>query len=136
MSVRSFLRRVFSVTLGNGLVERNPVKEVKFFHEPSGRVRFLTEDEEPRLREELDPSRRQIVEFAFNTGLRQSEQFGLRWEHVNLANRVLTMPRLKHGGARHVPLNDTATAILRSLPSRFHSRWVTKPSSSSTQVAV
>jgi len=136
VSVRSFLRRVFSVTLANGLVERNPVKEVKFFHEPSGRVRFLTEDEEPRLREELDPSRWQIVEFAFNTGLRQSEQFGLRWEHVNLANRVLTMPRLKHGGARHVPLNDTAAAILRSLPSRFHSRWVTKPSSSSTQVAV
>jgi len=120
----SFLRRVFSVALANGLVERNPVKAVKFFREPSGRVRFLTDDEEPRLREELDPSEWQIVEFAFNTGLRQSEQFGLRWEHVNLANRVLTIPRSKHGGARHVPLNDTATAILRTLPSRFQSRWV------------
>jgi site-specific recombinase XerD len=120
----SFLRRVFSVALANGLVERNPVKAVKFFREPSGRVRFLTDDEEPRLREQLDPSQWQIVEFAFNTGLRQSEQFGLRWEHVNLANRVLTIPRSKHGGARHVPLNDTATAILRALPSRFNSRWV------------
>ena len=120
----SFLRRVFSVALANGLVERNPVKAVKFFHEPSGRVRFLTEDEEPRLREVLDPSQWRIVEFAFNTGLRQSEQFGLRWEHANLANRVLTIPRSKHGGARHVPLNGTAVAILRSLPSRFHSRWV------------
>src|SRR5439155_20621846 len=39
----SFLRRVFSVALANGLVERNPVKAVKFFHEPSGRVRFLTQ---------------------------------------------------------------------------------------------
>ena len=120
----SFLRRVFSVALTNGLVERNPVKAVKFFHEPSGRVRFLTDDEEPRLREQLGSSQWQIVEFAFNTGLRQSEQFGLRWEHVNLANRVLTIPRSKHGGARHVPLNDTAAAILRALPSRFHSRWV------------
>ena len=120
----SFLRRVFSVAVANGLVERNPVKAVKFFHEPSGRVRFLTEDEEPRLREEVNSSQWQVVEVAFNTGLRQSEQFGLRWEHVNLANRVLTIPRSKHGGARHVPLNDTAMAILRSLPSRFHSRWV------------
>jgi site-specific recombinase XerD len=120
----SFLRRVFSVALANGLVERNPVKAVKFFREPSGRVRFLTEDEEPRLREQLDPSQWQIVEFAFNTGLRQSEQFRLRWEHVNLTNRVLTIPRSKHGGARHVPVNNTATAILHSLPSRFHSRWV------------
>jgi hypothetical protein len=29
-----------------------------------------------------------------------------------------------HGGARHVPLNDTATAILWSLRSQFQSRWV------------
>ena len=81
----SFLRRVFSVALANGLVERNPVNAVKFFREPSGRVRFLTEDEEPRLHEQLDPSQWPIVEFAFNTGLRQSEEFGLRWKHVNLA---------------------------------------------------
>ena len=37
---------------------------------------------------------------------------------------VLTIPRSKHGGSRHVQLNDTAMAILRGLPSRFHSRWV------------
>src|SRR6266478_4848466 len=35
--------------LANGLVERNPVKAVRFFHEPSGRVRFRTDDEEPCL---------------------------------------------------------------------------------------
>jgi hypothetical protein len=40
---------------------------------PSGRVRFLTDDEEPRLREQLDSSPWQIVEFAFNTGLRQQK---------------------------------------------------------------
>ncbi len=120
----SFLRRVFNVALANGWVDRNPVKGIKFFPEPSGRVRFLSEDEERRLREQLAPSQWQIIEFAFNTGLRQSEQFRLRWEHVNLANHVLTIPRSKHGGARHVPLNDTAMAIVRSLPSRFHSPWV------------
>jgi integrase len=120
----SFLRRVFSVALANGLVERNPVKGVKFFPEPSGRVRFLSEDEECRLRAHLDPSAWPIVEFAVKTGLRQSEQFGLRWEHVNLPNRVVTIPRSKHGGARHVPLNDGAAALLRALPSRFHSPWV------------
>jgi hypothetical protein len=75
----SFRRRVFSEALANGLVERNPVKAVKFFGEPSGRVRFLTKDEEPRLREQLDPSQWQIVEFAFSTGLakaRSSDSVG------------------------------------------------------------
>src|SRR5438094_2199743 len=31
----SFLRRIFSVALSNGLVDRHPVKSVKFFREPS-----------------------------------------------------------------------------------------------------
>ena len=43
---------------------------------------------------------------------------------MNLANRVLTIPRSKHGGSRHVQLNDTAMAILRALPSRLQRRWV------------
>jgi len=120
----SFLRRVFNVALANGLVERNPVKAVKFFDEPSGRVRYLSDEEEARLRTEVSEANWRIISFAMNTGLRQGEQFGLRWEHVNLANRVLTIPRSKHGGSRHVQLNDTAMAILRALPSRFQSRWV------------
>jgi integrase len=120
----SFLRRVFNVALANALVDRNPVKSVKFLSEPSGRVRFLTEDEETRLREQVAEADWRVIAFAMNTGLRQGEQFGLLWSNVNLANRVLTVPRSKHGGARHVPLNDTAMAILRALPSRFHSRWV------------
>src|SRR5207253_4154094 len=92
--------------------------------EPSGRVRFLSDEEEVALREKIGGKDWPAVAFALNTGLRRGEQFNLRWENVNLANRVLTIPRSKHGGARHVQLNDTAMAILRALPSRFHSRWV------------
>jgi len=120
----SFLRRVFNVALSNGLIERNPVKSVRFYHEPSGRVRYLGEDEEAKLAAKFSEANWRIIAFAMNTGLRQGEQFGLRWEHVNLTSRVLTIPRSKHGGARHVPLNDTTMAILRALPSRFHGRWV------------
>jgi integrase len=120
----SFLRRVFNVAMANGLVEQNPVKGVKFLREPSGRVRFLTEDEETRLRAEVGEPDWPLVAFAINTGLRQGEQFGLRWSNVDIANRVLTIPRSKHGGARHVQLNETAMAILRDLPSRLHSAWV------------
>src|SRR5712664_287452 len=120
----SFLRRVFNVALANGLVDRNPVKSVKFLREPSGRVRFLSEEEEAALRADVDKNDWPVIAFAMNTGLRQGEQFGLRWENIDLANRVLTIPRSKHGSARHVQLNDTAMAILRALPSRFHSRWV------------
>jgi integrase len=120
----AFVKRVFAVASENALVDRNPAKPVKFLREPSGRVRFLSDEEEAALRAEVGEKDWPVIAFALNTGLRRGEQFNLRWEHVNLANRVLTIPRSKHGGSRHVQLNDTAMAILRSQPSRFHSRWV------------
>jgi site-specific recombinase XerD len=120
----SFLRRVFNVALANDLVERNPTKRVKFYKEPSGRVRWLTDEEEEQLRQEMGEEHWPLVGFAIATGLRQSEQLGLRWRDVDLKNRVLTIPRSKHGGVRHVPLNDTALSILRALPRRLRSEYV------------
>ncbi|HSQ01143.1 MAG TPA: site-specific integrase [Candidatus Dormibacteraeota bacterium] len=58
------------------------------------------------------------------TRLRQSEQFGLRWENVDFQTGIITVPRSKHGEKRHVPMNDTAREILRSLPSRMKSAYV------------
>src|SRR5438034_1457845 len=120
----AFVKRIFAVAMENGLVDRNPTKPIKFLREPSGRVRFLSEEEEVVLCAKVGKRDWPIVAFALNTGLRRGEQFNLRWENVNLASRVLTIPRSKHGGSAHVQLNDTAMAILRALPSRFHSRRV------------
>ena len=120
----AFVNRAFTVALENGLIERSPAKPVKFLREPSGRVRFLSEDEETALRAAVGEKDWPVRAFAINTGLRRGEQFSLRWENVNLASRVLTILRSKHGGSRHVPLNDPAMAILRALPSRFQGRWV------------
>src|SRR5262249_34053108 len=79
----SFLRRVFNVAPANGRVDRNPVKPVKFLREPGGRVPFLSDDEEGRLRHATGESHRPAIAFAINTGLRQGEQFRLRWSDVD-----------------------------------------------------
>lgn len=120
----SFLRRVFNVALANDLVERTPLRRIKFLRENNARVRWLTDEEEKELRKKVGEKPWPLVAFALHTGLRQAEQFGLRWEHVDLVNLVLTVPRSKHGEARHVHLNDTAVAILRDAPSRCLSEWV------------
>jgi site-specific recombinase XerD len=58
------------------------------------------------------------LDLALNTGLRLSELYGLDWENVNLARRVLTVPRPKNGEMRHVPLNAPALAALGELQKR------------------
>ncbi len=120
----SFLRRVFNVAIANDLVERNPFKRIKLLRENNARVRWLSDDEEKRLRKAVGEEHWPYAAFALHTGLRQAEQFNLRWENVDVVNRVLTVPRSKHGEARHVHLNDTALAILRDAPSQRISDWV------------
>ncbi len=120
----SFLRRVFNVALANDLVERSPVKGIKFYRENNARVRWLADDEEARLRHEIGEDCWPLVSLAIQTGLRQSEQFRLRWTDVDFANGILTIPRTKHGETRHVHLSETALTILRSAQTRLKGPYV------------
>lgn len=83
--------------------------------------------EHPSQRErqhELGPEEWDIVRVALCTGLRQSEQFGLRWEHVDFRTGFLTVPLSKHGQFRRVRMNETVVGIFENLPSRRVSPWV------------
>ncbi len=53
----------------------------------------------------------------------QSEQLKLKWENVGFTAGTITVPKSKHGKARHVPMNDTVRALLRDLPSRLKSAY-------------
>ena len=52
----AFLKHVYNVAIRDGETERNPFARIKLLREPSGRVRYLTEEEEPRLLEALATS--------------------------------------------------------------------------------
>lgn len=52
---------------------------------------------------------------AVHTGLRRGSLFGLRWEQIDFANRVLRIPRTKNGRPLSLPLNATAMSTLQSL---------------------
>jgi integrase len=85
--------------------------------EPSGQVRYLTDDEEKGLMKVLaTDGDRQRVTVLLQTGLRKSEFLGLRWKDMDLKAGVLTIPRSKNGETRHVPLTSTVRAIVANLP--------------------
>jgi len=81
------------------------VAKLKMLREPSGRARYLSDDEEQRLmRAFVTEQDRQRVTILLHTGLRKAEFLGLRWRDVDFKAGVLTIPRSKNGEARHVPM--------------------------------
>lgn len=118
------LRHILNLAIGESLLSANPVKGVKFFPEPTGRLRFLAEAEIGRLREVLSPEHWPLVAFALETGLRLSEQFHARWDCVDIEQGILTIPLSKSGRTRHIILSDAARTILRGLSSWMHSPYL------------
>ncbi len=91
-----FLRHVFNVAIRDGKTERNPAARVRTLKEPSGRVRYLSDEEEDALLKALaSDGDRQRVLMLVHTGLRKSEFLNLRWRDIDLRAGVLTIPRSK-----------------------------------------
>jgi integrase len=130
----ALLRCVFNVAIRDGKTERNPVTKLGMLREPSGRVRYLTDDEEGRLMKALATDvERQRVTVLVQTGLRKSEFLGLRWKDVDLKAGMLTIPRSKNGEMRHVPLTSTVRSIIGSLPRALNGTTLVFPNSEGKQ---
>jgi len=118
---RALVSLIYRLAIESGKVKENPARLVKHRREDNTRVRWLSAEEEVRLRAVISatcPEHMPELDLALNTGLRLGEMYGLVWENVNLPRRVLTVPRAKNGEMRHVPLNSAAVAALETLQRR------------------
>lgn len=118
---RALLSFVYRIAVRNGKLADNPIRKVARRREGSGRVRFLTDEQEKALREkirELAPEREPELDLALHTGMRRNEQYRLRWEHVDLKLGLLTIAQSKNGHRRSIPLNEVARKALERLRER------------------
>jgi integrase len=101
----------------------NPCRHVKKYREDK-RERYLTKEELQRLGAALDDAKQNQTESPFViaaigllvlTGARLTEILTLRWDYVDLENRVLRLPDSK-SGAKLIYLNDVAAKLLRAMP--------------------
>jgi integrase len=118
------IRAIFGKGVEWGFCRRNPTEGIRRLKEPPGRVRFLTEDEKEKLLKACSSRLRQIVEIALNAGLRRGELLSLRWENVDLPNRMIRVERSKNGERRDVPMTEWVFEILKALPRRLDSTYL------------
>jgi integrase len=110
-------------------VEKNPVNGIRRKKENNERVRYLTTDEEKRLRQTLRSKPEWAehmpeIDLAMHTGLRRTNMYvDLVWENVNLKARVATIPTTKNDDPVYIPLNEDAMRALMVFRSRGNGTW-------------
>lgn len=97
---RALLSLTYRLAIQGGKVKENPARLVQHKTENNGRVRFLSREEEERLRQairEKFPEHEPELDLALHSGLRQGEQYRAHWANVDFERRVLTVPLDKGG---------------------------------------
>jgi len=122
---RSLMSLSYRLGILNRKVTSNPARSVSHRREDNNRVRFLTVEEEKKLRKVIEAkwtSHMPEFDLAINTGLRKGSEYGLTWDMVDFRGRMLNIPRTKNEEPIHVPLNDAAVAALRVVHDRGDGR--------------
>jgi len=115
------LSRIFKLAMANNEVSENPCQKVDILKGEQGRTRYLLPDEEQRLMDALTGDRlhlREMVVLVIHTGLRVSEVFSLKVEHVDFYRDVIYIKKTKTDEDREVPLNFTSRNLLKELVSK------------------
>lgn len=118
--IHAVIGMVFAFGVRQDLVEKNPTIGLKRKYETKGRDRFLSPSEIRRLWNALDDEmlhQRSAVRMALLTAQRIGEVLSMRWEDLDLEERVWTIPAevAKNGLAHRVPLTPQAMTILEQM---------------------
>jgi len=95
-------------------VEVNPVSRVSKERVNNQVERWLTHDEEQSLLVVSPLWLKEIIIFAINTGMRQSEILNLSWGKVDLFRKTLTILEQKNKGKDTLPLNNQVLEVLKA----------------------
>lgn len=102
-----------------GAIDSHDLNKVKALTVDNSKVRYLSKDEETRLRNSLKTCDTEFLEvivlLALNSGMRKGELLSLEWNHINFDNKIVTVDfqNAKSGTTRHIPLNTQAFNTLK-----------------------
>lgn len=115
---RALFSLIFREAMRNGRATSNPARLVRLRPENNGRIRFLTDDEERRLRNVIRkqfPEHLPELTIALGTGMRLSEQYSLTWEQIDFIRKEVHLDQTKNGSARSTPMNADVVHAFKEL---------------------
>jgi integrase len=125
----TYLSMTFREAKRKGDVTVNPAHLARRKRVVESKVRFVTEEEEMRLRAAIVEPRggfpkdnesceAQLVT-AIYTGMRRKEQFSMVWNQVDLERGLIFLPNTKPGESAYVELNSYVIHVLQMLKDRY-----------------
>ena len=115
----TLVKRMLSLAVKWGLLEKNPAAGLDKFKEPPHRERYLTKEELPRFLKTLDEQEDRLsvaaIRLLLFTGCRKSEILSLQWGQVRLSEGRIFLSKTKNGRARSVLLNAKAREVLEGM---------------------
>jgi integrase len=111
-AILNLIRSILRAAVEWEWIDRAPV--FKMLAEPTRRVRYLSQDEERALLNELPLHLKQITRFALSTGLRMSNILTLEWSQIDITRQTtwIHADQAKANKAISIPLNTDAMAII------------------------
>jgi integrase len=115
------IRKMFNWALQRGIVETTPIVRMELPGAEQRRERILSADEIRELWPLLTKMGYPFgtfLQMALVTGQRRNEVAGMQWAHVDLEEKLWTIPSegTKAGRAQAVPLSDIAIRLLENVP--------------------
>jgi integrase len=107
-----------------GMIQTNPLADVKRPPAPPHRNRLMSDDERDRIvratgyTDTVKTLTHQVavaVLLALETAMRAGEMLGLEWSRVNLEAQYVSLPETKNGDRRDVPLSSRAVDLLTKM---------------------
>jgi integrase len=118
------LRQTLSDAYYDGLIDSNPMNRFRYLPPDTREPKPFNLNEIDRILAQLEEQSRNLIQFAFWSGLRTSELIGLRWEDVDLDNeRIMVRVAVVRNrekttktasGQRIVALNPASKEALES----------------------
>lgn len=115
---RALVSLIFRQAMKNEKMDSNPARLTDHRKEDNARTRFLSPQEELKLRavvREHWPEHEPELDIALHTGLRRGSMYRLEWADVDFEHGLVREAKPKKGKSRYVPLNPVAVAAFLKL---------------------